>query len=451
MQDSTSKPATERCVLDSLAQLAADANARGPMARVLAATERWNAEELDRHQRLRLGKLLAHARANVPFYAGLPGLAKWSPELFRELPILSRETLRDRCDELLSRSVPRAHRIVREANSSGSTGKHVTVKIDAVCAAMGEALALRDHRWHGRDLRLKAAGIRAIESGAGAPYGKREPRWSCAAESGPLVLLDVHTPVREQLDWLLRESPAYLATYASNASALVSEAERAGVSLPGLLELGTFGEVVPDDLRERCRRVLGVPLVDAYSTVELGSIALQCPDGPRYHLQSEHLLVEILREDGLGCEPGETGRVVVTALHAFAMPLIRYDVGDYATVGGPCACGRGLPVIERILGRARNMLRLPNGDVLWPRYASIVLGKLFPLRQFRLVQVSLRELVLEVVATRPLLPDEERRLRSLVLDTLGYAFDLTIVHLETIARSPSGKFEDFVCRIDRAE
>ena len=93
MQDSTSKPATERCVLDSLAQLAADANARGPMARVLAATERWNAEELDRHQRLRLGKLLAHARANVPFYAGLPGLAKWSPELFRELPILSRETL----------------------------------------------------------------------------------------------------------------------------------------------------------------------------------------------------------------------------------------------------------------------------------------------------------------------------------------------------------------------
>ena len=143
---------------------------------------------------------------------------------------------------------------------------------------------------------------------------------------------------------------------------------------------------------------------------------------------------------------GDIGRLV-SYLGPVQRGSIEWEV--YAKLSVPWMNGPGRK--KRILVRAGNMLRLPNGDVLWPSYASIVLGQLFPLRQFRLVQVSLRELVLEVVATRPLLPDEERRLRSLVLDTLGYAFDLTIVHLETIARSPSGKFEDFVCRVDRAE
>lgn len=435
----------ERSVLDSLAELSGDLGARHTMASVLAATERWSGAELARHQQLRLDKLLSHARANVPYYADLPDVngPLWSPEQFRQLPVLTRETLRDRSEELLSRNIPAGHRVVREANSSGSTGKHVTVKVDAVCAAMGDALALRDHRWHGRDLSLKAAGIRAIQPGA----PKREFRWASDAGGGPLVLLDVHTPIREQLDWLRREAPAYVATYASNASALLTEVERGAVTLPGLREIGTFGEMLPDDLRERSRRLLGIPVVDAYSSAELGLIALQCPSSEHYHVQSEHLLVEILREDGLPCEPGESGRVIVTTLHAFAMPLIRYDVGDYASVGQPCACGRGLPVMERILGRARNMLRLPNGDVLWPRYGTILLGKLFPLRQFRLVQTSLTQVVLEVVVTRPLQPDEEHRLRALVLDTLGYAFELDILPVETIERSPSGKFEDFVCRI----
>jgi phenylacetate-CoA ligase len=53
---------------------------------------------------------------------------------------------------------------------------------------------------------------------------------------------------------------------------------------------------------------------------------------------------------------------VVTPLHNFAMPLIRYAIGDYAEAGPPCACGRGLPVLARILGRARNLLTLPHGE-----------------------------------------------------------------------------------------
>jgi phenylacetate-CoA ligase len=129
------------------------------------------------------------------------------------------------------------------------------------------------------------------------------------------------------------------------------------------------------------------------------------------------------------------------------MPLIRYDVGDFVTLGGPCACGKTLPVLERIVGRARSTIRLPSGERIWPRYGSNVLGGMFPIRQFRLRQVSVTELVLEMVPVRRFGPADEERLRAFVLGTLGYPFSLVLRYVEDIPRSPGGKFEDVISEI----
>src|SRR3546814_11153852 len=85
-----------------------------------------------------------------------------------------------------------------------------------------------------------------------------------------------------------------------------------------------------------------------------------------YHAQSENVLLEVVDDDGRPCGPGETGRVLITSLHNFATPLIRYELGDYAEVGSPCACGRGLPVIKQVLGRKRNRLILSDGRSGFP-------------------------------------------------------------------------------------
>jgi phenylacetate-CoA ligase len=146
---------------------------------------------------------------------------------------------------------------------------------------------------------------------------------------------------------------------------------------------------------------------------------------------------------------GEIGQVVVTALHNFAMPLLRYALGDFAELGAECECGRRLPVIERIRGRVRNMLTLPNGDRVWPLFGTNAISRVAPVRQFRLVQKSLRELVLELSVARPLDPGEERLLRELVLGTLGHPFELDLVYLPTILRAESGKFEEFRSELDR--
>ena len=99
-----------------------------------------------------------------------------------------------------------------------------------------------------------------------------------------------------------------------------------------------FDEVLEPGIRDAALSHWGVEVADAYSTVELGTIAHQCPANENLHVQSESILPEVLGDDGTPCLPGEVGRVVITALHNFATPLIRYELGDYAEVGEACPC-----------------------------------------------------------------------------------------------------------------
>jgi phenylacetate-CoA ligase len=125
--------------------------------------------------------------------------------------------------------------------------------------------------------------------------------------------------------------------------------------------------------------------------------------------------------------------VVVTDLHNFAMPLIRYDINDYATLGGPCSCGRGLAVIQFVLGRVSNMLTLPFGKKIWPSFHLDfvdALGKSLPsFREAQLVQRTLGEIEVRVVATRPVTAKEEARARKALGEALSDAFAFRFVYL----------------------
>jgi phenylacetate-CoA ligase len=201
---------------------------------------------------------------------------------------------------------------------------------------------------------------------------------------------------------------------------------------------------VTAEVRAACREAWGAEVIAQYGAGELNWIALQCPDHEEhYHVQAESALVEVLDDREGSCEPGAVGRVVVTPLHNFAMPLLRYAVGDYAEVGAPCPCGRGLPVLARVLGRARNMLRLPSGATVWPEFQAGRFRAAAPVRQFQVVQRSLDELELRLAVERPLTAEEEAALRGLVIGGLGQPFAITISYHREIPRSAVGKYEDF--------
>jgi phenylacetate-CoA ligase len=141
--------------------------------------------------------------------------------------------------------------------------------------------------------------------------------------------------------------------------ALMAQLRSDGTTLHGVLEVRTVAESISDELRVDVAEQLNAKLFDVYSSEELGYMAIQCPVQNQYHVQSESLLLEVLREDGSSCALNEPGRIVVTSLLNYATPLIRYEIGDYGELAGPCSYGRDLPVLKTINGRVRNMLRHP--------------------------------------------------------------------------------------------
>jgi phenylacetate-CoA ligase len=418
-------------------------------------------EGIRQRQIAQLQQLVPFAYHNVPFYrrrldaCGLPPETIQGPEQWRQIPLLTRQDIRTAGEELHCQGHVKDHGPRSTALTSGSSGSPVSTRGTSLTRLLWNVFTLRQHLWYRRDLRLKLAAIRSLKQPGSE---NRHENWGSAtidvAHTGPTVGLDIHTPIHLQADWLLKHDPDYLISYPSNLLALTRHFEKTGEQLPKLREVRTFGELLEPRVRQACRRVWDVPVVDSYSCQELGYIALQCPEHEHYHVQSEGVLLEVLDPDGQPCEPGQVGRIVLTQLHNFAMPLIRYDIGDFAEVGHPCSCGRGLPVLNRIVGRQRNMFILPDGRQVWPALeldSPVAAVELPPVEQFQLIQRSLQEVELLLVMQRKLNETEEMLLRGWVDMAIGHHFDLVITYVDEIPRGANGKFEDVRSEVDPGE
>ncbi len=405
-----------------------------------------------------LGALVAHAARQAPFYRELPARIGWREDmpltldLWRRIPILPRSAVQEQASALRAARLPPAHGKIVEQRSSGSTGRPVAVAVTGVTGLMWEALTLRDNLWHRRDLGATLAALRARAQAPGDDgQGQRSPIWNrgvaAAFVNGPGLLFRGHAPVREQVDWLLRREPDYLLLHPTVLREMLDEFAARGAPPPRLKAVISYSEQMPPGLRERVRREWGVPLQDTYSAREIGYMALQCPDHPHYHVQAEAVLIEIIDAAGAPCAPGGIGRVIVTPLLNYAMPLLRYEIGDYAEQGPRCPCGRGLPVLTRIMGRSRNMLRLRSGDGRWLDLMPIERRAGLPIRQYQLVQRDYEMIEARLVSERKLTPREETLLRGLIEQCGAPGVAVEISYHEALERSAGGKFEDFVSSI----
>ncbi len=407
-------------------------------------------QELQALQLRQLSLELAHAVNTVPYYR--QRLSEfWTPhtgltwEIFQRFPLLTRRHLQDHYTELTSSAPYPQHGQVGAIHTSGSTGSPVSVLRTAFDGLIWKALTLREHVWHQRDLGAKLSAIRQGVS------ENEIDNWGAATEgiihTGPASTLPVARDIETQIRWIERQQPAYLLSHPTNLAALAQHCIEHGIRMPWLREARTRGEALPADLRELCREAWGIPVVDMYSSNECGYIALQCPQASHYHVMADSLLVEVIDDEGRNCAPGQIGRIVVSTLHNFAMPLIRYEIGDRAEVGEPCACGRGLPVITRILGRARNMLLLANGKQFWPSFGLRGLSRELGIRQHQLVQKSFDRIEARLVVDVPLDAAQEQRLRRQLLSSVPAGFEVTFSYCTEIPRSAGGKYEDFISEV----
>ncbi|EDY19772.1 conserved hypothetical protein [Chthoniobacter flavus Ellin428] len=423
--------------------------------RQLESSQWWPADKLRQWQFAQLTRLVAHARQHVPFYAETPGRlpsvteSEIDESAWRSLPILTKAEVRADAARLKSRGLP-PNTLVYSDWTTGSSGQPLEVLKTATFDMLFRANKLRMLRWHSYDPMGKVCEFRPFLKTAGAVHHLPCWEWPLGNlfRTGPQAIMDIFSEIEAQVHFLEAESPEYLLAFPSNLRLLLRAFRRTGKRLPNLRLVRTMSERLDPDLRRECQETLGVPLMDCYGCQEAGYIAIQCPEHDHYHIQSEMSLVEVLREDGTPCQPGETGRVVITPLHAFAMPLLRYELGDYAEVGEPCPCGRGLPVLRQIYGRKKETLTMPSGERRYSIFASPVFECIEAVAQYQIVQKSLTILEVQIVAERPLKEAECDLIIDRLVTQVGPAFEIRLVFVDNIPRPPGGKYMDFLSEIE---
>jgi len=189
---------------------------------------------------------------------------------------------------------------------------------------------------------------------------------------------------------------------------------------------------------------------DRYGCEEVSLIASECEKHNGLHINSDHVFVEFIKDDNTPAKPGEQGRIVVTDLLNKAMPLIRYVVED---VGVPsdrwCGCGRGLPLMEGVVGRIADFLTKRDGTkVAGISLIENTLTKIPGIEQLQIVQEASNVITLNAVPNADFTPERERQLIGYFRSLFGEDTQVFLNCVVEIPREASGKYRFAINKLE---
>ena len=406
-------------------------------------------DELLVQQAAALRRLVAHAYEHVPFYrarferAGVAERELEGPLDLGRLPILTAADLRGTEAERSSTVPPRP--TIRK-RTSGSTGRPLEFGYDPLSQYWREATRLRGYGWAGfrpgnRSLHFWGSSSTTLSRARRFKIAldhrfRREHYLDCGRR-------DERTLARV-VDAIRRERPSTIVCYAQAGADLaryvVERALRTWDDIPVICG----AEALAPSHRALLERAFGPGIFETYGCREVMLIAAECPAHAGLHLSIENLMVELVVRDERGerpARPGEVGEVVLTDLHNFGMPFIRYANGDLAVAAppGPCACGRSLPRLERVEGRVTETLRNGAGEPVGGLLFAVILSALpSAVRQFQAVQHQDGSVTLKVVPTEAF----EERMGERILEVARRYLTGVSVRIEVASEipcSPAGK------------
>jgi phenylacetate-CoA ligase len=399
-------------------------------------------EEVAERQREKLGVLLSWVREHNGYYG--PMLAESAPgtdpmALLRTLPLLEQRTLQQNGAALLTAGL--RTRTSRKS-TGGSTGAPVTIVKDADGIAREMA-----GTWAAMEAYGLQIGDRAVRFWGTPLTASRRLRFRLSDIAMNRIRLSAFNLDDEDFQdyWrrCLRFRPTWMVGYASLLHMFAEWIEGRGLdgSALGLRVVMPTSEPMSDQQRAQVEAVFNAPTYDEYGAGEVGGVAYGCERG-RLHVVAENVVVELLDQDGRPVEPGEVGEVVVTDLTNRAMPLLRYRLGDRATLGTGCDCGRGSQTIDKILGRIHDVVYTPAGRRWHGEKIDYLMAQLFgqygAFRQYQVIQHSADRLTVRLLADEDIPPALERRIIEYVAERLdGMRAD--VVRVDGIERAPSGK------------
>ncbi len=409
--------------------------------------ERFNLIDWERWQKDRLKQLLKNAADNIPFYqrtwTDAQKKAAYNGEL-KSLPLLEKEPIRINPRDFVCRKTKTKHELI--FHTSGSTG--TPIKSIWTVSELRDSLALREARsanWAGVSFKMPRATFsgRLVEPNPNSkgPFY----RWNQAEKQVYFSAFHLRPDtVSSYIEALKKHKIQWATGYAFSFYLLAKLALNQKIDAPTLKAIITTSEKLLPEMREIMERVFKCKVYEEYSTVENALFVSECEKGS-LHVSPDVAVLEILKEDGRPCIPGETGEVVTTCLMHDYQLLVRYRLGDRAAWSDrACLCGRKMPILQEVAGRMEDVITGPDGRQL-VRFHGIFID-IPKIIEGQVIQEEIDFFILKIVASENLTQDDEILINKRFWERLGKV-KVLIQRVEKIERSGSGKYKAVVSKV----
>lgn len=410
-----------------------------------AELNQWKSpDELQALQWAKLQNLLEYAFRECPWYrhqfehlGATPGDIR-SVADFQRLPPLTKDAVREHQEELKAQG---CRDRVYWHSTGGSTGKPCRFLINDDSYRRRQAIRMRAYAWAGA-----ADGERVLYLwGPSRPLPSLPEKVHQKLENQLLrrkILNTMHLGEDEIHNCIRQHEvfrPAATVGYVSSLVTVARYALQHSIPIRSPQAVITAAESLYPADRALIEKAFGCSVYNSYGSREFMNIAMECNHHEGLHVHCDNLVVECV-SNGRPVAPGDLGEFLITDLHNYGMPLIRYQIGDVGTTSmRRCSCGRSLPLMESVQGRTMDCLQLPNGKLLLGyMFTGLLLEKYTELEQIQVVQTKISELVVKVVVAPHLRHKASEYLRDLQ-ERIGNDVQLRLELVPEIPKTESGK------------
>ena len=396
--------------------------------------------DISAFQRAQLETLLRHAYQTTPYYRELFKVE--SPDI-SQIPTLEKSNIREQLENLCSEAVPQKHRIKNA--TGGSTGTPLTFYQDR-------------NYWNQRNL-----SVYYFDQGAGWNFGERQLIiWGALSDVGAFRdwkhqlnnfwrnhywLNGFHltdATMRRAFQRMDRYYPQTILAYPSSLYQFARFIFENGLKPRwGLKGIISSAEMLHPHYRDLAETVFGIKVYNRYGGREVGLIAMECAEG-RMHINCRDLYLEIDSPDPY-TQPGD---ILITQLNNYAMPFIRYRIGDIGRLSDEvCPCGSQLPILAELLGRSTATFRTRTGTLIHAGYFTHQFYNVIGLEQFQLIQETFKHCVLKVVVNTQWTETARRYMVQKIQEALGADVIVTVKFEKEIPLPTSGKREFTISKV----
>ena len=413
-------------------------------------------DEIEKIGKKSLYRVISYAIENIPYYQDL-GLSvsdfheETIFEDIRRLPIMTKQIIREAGERLHTNE--KIHDWEYTNMSGGTTGEPVKMFQTGKFFDYDQAAKILFDEWGGRkpgDPEIRLWGSERDIIAGKADWANKIYRWCRNEEFLNTFRMD-DKQIEEFIQSINKKKPKLILAYVQSAREVAWYAIHNGIKITPPGAVMTSAGTLDDDTYKILKKAFGCDIFNRYGSRECGDMACSCKKNEGLHININNCYIEILRDDGTPCEENEIGNVTVTTLNNYAMPLIRYNIGDRASyTNRKCSCGRNWPMLNAVNGRIVDVFKLSDGNRIDGEYFTHLFYELNDVKQFQVRQDKIDHILVKLV----MFDNEERNadetkkvIESGIYKAMGSDINIDFEFVDNIPILASGKRAYTICDI----